>query len=63
MYKSNKITKKADYERYSAKISAQTNKVFGFSAEHITSDYRFLLQLENTFPIDNDEYITQCVTK
>ena len=34
-----------------------------FSAEDITSDYRFLLQLVNTFPIDTDEYITQCVTK
>ena len=35
----------------------------GISAEDITSDYMFLLRLVNTFPIDTDEYITQCVTK
>ena len=34
-----------------------------FAAEDITSDYRFSLQLVNTFPIDTDEYIAQCVTK
>ena len=36
---------------------------YELSAEDITSDYRFLLRLVNTFPIDTDEYITQCVTK
>ena len=30
--------------------------MFEFLAEDITSDYRFLLRLVNTFTIDTDEY-------
>ena len=34
--------------------------MFEFSAEDIVSDYRFLLQLVNTFTIDTDEYYPVC---
>ena len=34
--------------------------MFKFSAEDITSDYRILLWLVNTFPFDTDEYYLVC---
>ena len=34
--------------------------MFEFSAEDITSDYRFLLLLVNTFTIDTGEYYPAC---
>ena len=34
--------------------------MFEFLAEDITSDYRFLLQLVNTFTIDTEKYYSVC---
>ena len=34
--------------------------MFEFSAEDITSEYRFLLRLVNTFTIGTDEYYPMC---
>ena len=34
--------------------------MFEFSAEDIVSDYRFLLQMVNTFTVDTDEYYPVC---
>ena len=34
--------------------------MFEFLAEDITSDYRFLLQLVNTFTIDTEKYYAVC---
>ena len=34
--------------------------MFEFLAEDITSDYRFLLQLVNTFTIDTEKYYPVC---